>query len=95
MPIISEAQYQQSIVEYAKLCGWLVYHTHDSRRSQPGFPDLTLCRPPRLILAEIKSTTGTLTPAQSDWLAALMSCNSVESYLWRPADWDDVQTLLR
>ena len=37
---MTEKQFQSHIVQYAKMRGWLVYHTHDSRRSEPGFPDL-------------------------------------------------------
>jgi hypothetical protein len=43
---IREADFQATIVETARTLGWLIYHTHDSRRSSPGFPDLVLVRPP-------------------------------------------------
>ncbi len=38
----AEGDFQAGVVRLAELRGWLVYHTHDSRRSQPEFPDLTL-----------------------------------------------------
>lgn len=43
---ITEKQFQQHIIHLATLHGYLTYHTHNSRRSNPGFPDLTLIRPP-------------------------------------------------
>ena len=51
---ISEAELQTAIIDCAVALGWLVYHTHDSRHSPEGFPDLILVREPRLIIAELK-----------------------------------------
>ena len=39
---VTEKAFQTAVVELAELCGWKVYHTYDSRRSAPGFPDLVL-----------------------------------------------------
>ena len=36
----TEKGFQAAVVELARLRGWLVYHTYDSRRSAKGFPDL-------------------------------------------------------
>ena len=41
---MTEAQFQEAVVQLARLTGWLVYHTFDSRRSQAGYPDLTLLK---------------------------------------------------
>ena len=41
---ILEADFQAQVVKLALLLGWKVYHTHDSRRSREGFPDLILIR---------------------------------------------------
>ena len=38
----SEAALQNKVVEVATMLGFLVYHTHDSRRSQAGELDLHL-----------------------------------------------------
>ena len=43
-PAPTEKQFQQSVVEVARTLKWRVYHTHDSRRSAAGFPDLVLTR---------------------------------------------------
>ena len=41
---MTETQLQSAIIELARLTGWLVYHTHDSRHSAKGFPDLCMVR---------------------------------------------------
>ena len=46
--------------------GWLVYHTHDSRRSGPGFPDLVLLRDGYLIVAECKMARYVRTPNKGE-----------------------------
>jgi VRR-NUC domain len=81
----TEAGFQRFVVEAAELYGWREYHTFDSRRSQPGFPDLVLVRRPRVIFAEVKTDKGLLSGAQADWLDDLDQCQRVETYIWRPA----------
>ena len=73
--------------DLARYRGWLVYHTHDSRRSEPGFPDLCLVRGDRVIFAELKASKGVLSQAQREWVAALTNARGVEVYVWRPIDW--------
>ena len=73
----------------------LVYHTHDSRRSAPGFPDLVLAHPDgRLIFAELKRGGQYPTTEQRLWLAALSRVAEenplVETKLYRPADWEQI-----
>ncbi len=99
---LTEAQWQAQVLDLAALLGWdrrLAYHTHDSRRSQPGFPDLVLVRAPRVILAELKRDDGDLTAEQVRWLDALRRCaggaGGVEVYLWRPRDLETVAAVLR
>jgi hypothetical protein len=83
----TEAQFTAAVREYAILCGWLFYHTHDSRRSDPGFPDCVFVKPdkrigiveqnfsgpnrPRLIFAELKAEKGRVQTEQRKWLNAL------------------------
>jgi VRR-NUC domain-containing protein len=61
---ISEKGLQAQVGELARLCGFPVYHTHDSRHSAPGFPDLVLARPPVIRFVELKTDTGRLRPQQ-------------------------------
>ena len=77
------------------LFGWLCYHTHDSRRSEPGFPDIVMVRPPSVLFAELKTDTGRVTPAQRMWLEALGRCPGIEAYVWRPSDFDAIVERLK
>lgn len=92
---MNEKSFQGAVIEYADLTGWLSYHTHDSRHSAPGFPDLVLVRDNRLIFAELKTDTGRLSPAQRDWIEAL-SAAGAEVHVWRPSQWSEIiETLKR
>ena len=82
---ILEAAFQAQIVKLAELTGWKVYHTHDSRRSQEGFPGPDpRIRRARMIAAELKTRDETTTPEQRAWLEAFAHFVSVQSVLWRP-----------
>ena len=82
--LISERDFLAQVRDLAKLYRWRTYHTWTSIRSEQGWPDLALCRPPRLILAELKTTKGKTTSHQDEWLGLLAQCPGVECYLWRP-----------
>jgi hypothetical protein len=90
LPQMTETELLGSIRTLATLTGWLSYHTHDSRHSEPGFPDLVLAstRQGRLIIAELKDATRKATDEQRKWLATL-SAIGIETALWRPAQWHD------
>lgn len=85
---MTEAEFQQTIIEAARLLGWKVYHTHDSRRSEPGFPDLVLVKD-RVMFREVKTDEGTVSPAQRDWLS-LLSLAGEDASVWRPMYWDTI-----
>lgn len=91
----SEKEFQNQVIELALLNGFRYYHTHDSRRSNPGFPDLVLVRaiPPRVIFAEIKASHGSLSPAQRVWINELRAAGA-EVYVWYPDDFDSIQQIL-
>lgn len=78
----------------AKQHNWRVYHTFDSRKSERGFPDLVLCKPPRLILAELKREGERPTIEQQAWLDALATIPSIASYVWYPMDLPHIADLL-
>lgn len=100
----SEAEFLSQIVEVAQLHGWLAHHTRPAWSSKgyrtpiqgdPGFPDLVLVRPPLIIMVEVKSERGRLSPAQQRWIAALEVCTSADFRIWRPSDWDRIVETLR
>ena len=85
---MSEEDLQQAVIDLAETLGWLCYHTHDSRRSQPGFPDLVMVRAPRILFAELKADKGVITNEQHQWMLALRE-TPAEVHLWRPEHWND------
>ena len=87
-----EKDWQKQVVAIARRCGWAVYHTYDSRRSAPGYPDLTLVRE-RLVFAELKREDGKLSSAQEEWLERLRDAG-VEVHVWRPSDLRHVHAVL-
>jgi len=94
-PPQTEKQFQAAVVELARLTGWLCFHTLDSRRSEPGFPDLVAIRPPRVLFIELKVEKGRLSRAQEHWLKLLRLVPCVEVFVWRPSDWPAVREVLR
>ncbi len=95
---MTERQLQDAILDAARVLGWQHrYHTHDSRRSAPGFPDLVLLRPPQIVVAELKTERGRLTGDQIGWLAAFEAVPGIEVFVWRPEHWvsGDVERMLR
>jgi len=100
--IQSETEFQREVIKIAKSLGWYVNHALPGKGrnkhltlfiGKRGFPDLVLCRPPRLIFAELKSERGKPSTDQMEWLDALRACG-VEVYLWRPSDWETVVDVL-
>lgn len=92
---MSERVFQRRVEELARMGNWSLYHTYDSRRSHPGFPDLVLVRGERLIFAELKTERGRTTPEQLAWLSELANVTRVETYLWRPSNRDRVTEVLQ
>ena len=90
---MTENVWQAACISLAHNLRWRVYHTFDSRRSQPGFPDLVLVRE-RIIFAELKDMRRQLTTAQSEWLDDLRRAGA-EAYVWRPSDYPEVERTLR
>jgi VRR-NUC domain len=99
-PQQTERQFERAVVEYAELNHWLVYHTFDSRRSNPGFPDLVMTRAGALIFAELKTEKGRLSRAQKQWIGDLEAVagwptDAVEVFVWRPSTWPEIEEVLR
>ena len=92
--LLTEKAFMDSIVELARNTGWLVYPPYDSRRSEPGFPDLVMTKPKRLVIAEIKTEKGKTSPAQDKWLETLRTARGVKVKLWRPSDWPEIERTL-
>lgn len=83
---MTEAQLQACVVKAAGLLGWRHFHDTFAIGSDPGFPDLILCRPPRLLAIELKRDGKRPSQAQAVWLEDLGACG-VETFVWTPSDW--------
>ena len=77
----------------AQYLGWITYHTHDSRRSDPGFPDLVLVRE-KVKWREVETDKGRMSPAQMEWQRILKDAGQ-DVGIWRPAMWDEIEKELR
>ena len=107
---MKEAQFQSQVIELARTLGWRVAHFRAVRvlrgngavrymtpvqADGAGFPDLFMVRRERAIAAELKRQTGSTTSEeQKEWLARLEE-TPVETYKWRPSDWDSIVEVLR
>ena len=83
----SERSFQTQVVALFKAQGWIAYHTHDSRRSEPGFPDLVLVHVNRgIVFAELKREKGKVSEAQQRWIDYLTEAGG-RVFVWRPSSW--------
>jgi len=91
----TERAFQQTIIDAARVLGWLTYHTFDSRRSAAGFPDLILVRGNRMLAIEVKGPRGRVSEAQQAWLELLNDVPGVHALVAYPDDWESVECALR
>ena len=91
----TEAEFQSDITRIARLTGWRCYHTFNSRRSDAGYPDLTLVNATAgfMVLAELKTDRGKLTAAQREWIADVRRTGQ-HGLVWRPALMDAITEFL-
>lgn len=79
----TEAEFTRLVLRIARAKGWTRrYHTHNSRRSDRGFPDWVLVHPGqrRVLFLELKGWAGSATDEQRDWLGDLNDAGA-EAYL--------------
>jgi hypothetical protein len=67
-----------------ELLGLKWYHTHNSKHSPSGFPDLVITGR-RTIYRELKREGEDPTEAQEEWIAALKAAGD-DVDVWRPSD---------
>lgn len=100
----SERELLACVIEAARLFGWThCYHTHDSRHSAAGWPDVVLVRPAttgafgRALFVELKrSERQRLTADQVAWGQALLSAG-LDWRRWTWASWHsgEIEAVLR
>jgi hypothetical protein len=93
---ITEKDWMRTVLEGFTVNGWWTYHAHDSRRSQPGFPDVVAVHAPtkRVVFVELKTERGRLTADQYDWRDELIGAGQ-EWFLWRPSSWAEAEAVMR
>lgn len=90
---MSEKVWQRRIEQIAKGNGWTSYHTYDSRKSNPGYPDLHLVRGGEELYIECKTETGELSAKQIEWRDLLVGAGA-EWYCFRPSSIEYVEERL-
>lgn len=102
---MTETDFQAGVIEYARLTGWRTAHFRPAMTDKgwrtpvagdgKGFPDLVLVHEKRglLLVRELKSDRGRLTPEQDLWLKALASAG-VDVGVWRPKDLPEIEAVL-
>lgn len=101
-PAETEAEFQKAVIDFARMHRWRAVHFRPARTADgwrtpvtadgEGFLDLILVRG-RVIFAELKSDSGTVSDAQAEWIAALHDAGQ-EAYVFRPSDWDVLTKIL-
>ena len=95
---VSEKALQDAICEAATRLGWKWNHNPDSRRSNPGLPDLILIHPeyPERgpLFFECKAQRGRVRKDQRVWIDTLQRAG-IRARIVRPSDMDAVERLLR
>jgi hypothetical protein len=100
----TEAEFQEQVVQLARLCGWRHLHVRRSigrgtrwttATNLIGWVDLTLMRPPDgLIFAELKRRGGQPTPEQTEMVDFLSGFPFALAVVWTPDDWPAIETAL-
>ena len=84
MPL-SESEFQSQVRALCRFYGLTVYHTHNSQRSDPGFPDLCIVGSRGILFRELKREDGRLTAMQKHWISILQAAGQ-DADVWRPSD---------
>ena len=82
---MTEKQLQATVIEMCRVYGIACYHTYDSRRSNPGWPDLALCGARGFITRELKGEYGKTTIEQDHWGWMLRQAG-ISWDIWCPDD---------
>jgi hypothetical protein len=90
----TEKEFQAEVMAFGRRAGWRCYHTHDSRKSAAGFPDLVAVRAGRLVVAELKVPGNRPTADQETWLEEFRAVPAAQVFVWYPADWPEIVKIL-
>lgn len=91
---VSEADFMSKVRALCRFYGVTAYHTHNSVRSDPGFPDLVLVGSKGVLYRELKTETGRVTAMQKHWISILQAAGQ-DADVWRPSDIDRIKSELK
>lgn len=99
---ITEAEWQSTVIQWARINHWKVFWAPANRPGknghiQPitaGWPDLTFVREGEIIMAELKRELGKTTAQQDEFIRLLRSAG-ITVYVWRPSDDAKMRAILR
>lgn len=91
---LTEKAFMAQVVQLAKWNCWMVFHTFDSRRCTPGFPDLFMVKGLRVVAAELKVGKAKPTEDQWRWLQALNRAG-IPAFVWTPDSWPTIESVLK
>jgi len=94
---ISEADFTTTVINHAKVAGWLVHHDRPAQKRSgawatsiqggAGFPDLVLIDDAgRQVVAELKVGRSRPTAEQLEWLNRYAK-SGTPTFLWKPEHW--------
>ena len=87
----TEKEFSQAVVDLARLKGWTVWRTFDSRRSPAGEPDLRLFHPTKkpMLWRELKVGKNKLSQAQRT-AHVVLDIAGQDVAVWRPENWAEI-----
>lgn len=88
MTFRTEAEFQSAVCQLAKTLGCITFHPKNVKRSEPGFPDLTIVGRSGFVFRELKGEKGRVSDEQRFWLDRLNQAGA-NADVWRPADWPE------
>lgn len=88
-----ERELEADVEALLRLNGWRYYHTHDSRRSVAGFPDIVAIRGSSLLALELKREGAKPTPEQYQWLEDFDRVGA-RAYVVRPSNLDELAAIV-
>ncbi len=89
-----EVPFMEQVIEFLRICGWLCYHTKDSRKSAPGFPDIIALKGKRQLVIETKRVGEEPDEAQERWLRVYVDAGA-EVYAWTPDGWPEIERIVK
>jgi len=95
---VSENELQAEVIRILKDAGFTkIYHTYNSQKSEPGYPDILAIRTTDglMLVLENKTETGKCTKAQLEWLEAFQSIKKYHVAVIRPHDIEDLVNKVR